>query len=88
MGSGAYHHPDYSVPRWVILIKNHLWHKVVTMVQRMNSTEDNLMYLRGFIDALDVEYLRMRRDLDVAQGIGADSNAVKKAVKKAEENRG
>lgn len=85
MAVGAYHHPDkHEYPEWVILIKNHLFHKVVTIVQRMLPTTDNLMYIRGFIDALEWEYLCKRRALDVEEKIGADSHAVQKAIEEAE----
>lgn len=84
--SGAWHHPNRENPRWVLIMKNHLFHKVVTLVQRMLPNVENVMYIRQFIDALEYEYLKKREVLDVAQGIGADSNAVIKAIKKTEEN--
>jgi len=87
MSVTSYHHPDKAEhPRWVLIMKNFLFHKVITIVQRMLPNEDNIMYIRSFIDALEWEYLVKRRFLDVADKIGAESGAVKKAVKEAEEN--
>ncbi len=87
MSTPSWHHPDYSKPRWVLLIKNFLWHKVVTMIQRMNPTQENIMYIRQFIDALEWEYLQKRAVCDVEEGIGQDSDAVKKALKAFAEDR-
>ena len=85
MSVGAYHHPDRKeYPEWVIYMKNFLFHKVVTIVQRMLPNEENLMFIRGFLDALEWEYLCKRRALDIEQKIGVDSGAVQKAIKEAE----
>jgi hypothetical protein len=71
MSGAARHHPDYEKhPNWTIWMKNHLFHKVVTLVQRMKSTPENLMWIRGFIDALEYEYLQKRAVCDVEEGIG------------------
>jgi len=65
------HHPAYKVhPEWTIDLKNHLFHQVATVVQRMKPTEENLMWIRGLIDALEWEYLNKRAILDVEQRMG------------------
>ena len=85
MSVGAYHHPDRKeYPEWVIYMKNFLFHKVVTIVQRMLAHPENLAYIRGFIDALEWEYLIKRRALDIEEKIGVESGAVEKAIKEAE----
>lgn len=68
---GAYHHPDKQAwPEWVIWMKNHFFHRVCTIVQRMNPTPENIACIRGLLDALEFEYLRKRRVLDEAERIG------------------
>jgi len=62
-----------------------MFHKVVTVVQRMLPTIENLVVIRNLVDALEWEYLRKKEVLDVAEGIGVDSTAVKKAIKEAED---
>lgn len=79
----AWHHPNHDNPLWVLLLKNQLFHQVVTVVQRMKPTEENIMYIRQLADAIEYEYLRKREILDVEQGLGSESGAVKKALEKA-----
>lgn len=82
----AWHHPDKrNSPRWVLDVGNQMFHKVVTVVQRMLPTIENLVVIRNLVDALEWEYLRKKEVLDVAEGIGVDSTAVKKAIKEAED---
>ena len=81
----ALHHPDRKAhPRWVIETGNQFFHKCLTIVQRMKPTPENLMVIRGLCDALEWEYLHKRLIMDVEDGIGADSTAVKKALKECE----
>jgi len=63
----ALHHPDKEqYPNWVIDTGNHFFHKALTIAQRMKPDPWNLAIIRGFIDALEWEYLKKRRILDVA----------------------
>ena len=78
----SYHHPDYAYSDWVIWVGNREFHKTITIVQRMRPTPENLAVIRGLIDSLEYEYLQKRRTLDVAEGVGKDSAAVKRAQKK------
>lgn len=87
MSKTSWHHPNYDNPHWVLLIKNFLFHKTLTIIQRMKPTVENVMYIRQYADAIEYEYLRKREIVDVAEGIGADSNAVKKAVEAFAKNR-
>ena len=58
------HHPNRQLyPNWTIAIPRWL-HQVITKIQRMKATEENLAIIRGFIDALEYEYLQKRRVLD------------------------
>jgi len=61
----AKHHPSKALfPCWTLDIRNQLFHRVVTIVQRMNENEQNLADIRTLIDALEFEYLIKRRVLD------------------------
>lgn len=74
MARQVYHHPNKELyPDWVILLKNDLFHRVLTVVQRMNPTAENLMFIRGLADSLEYEYLMKRRELDIADKIGEES---------------
>jgi len=86
----AWHHPNTTeFPEWVVDVGNNHFHKCLTIVQRMNPTPENLTVIRGLIDSLEYEYLDKRRILDVQEGIGSDSTAVKKALEKRDaEERG
>lgn len=82
----ANHHPDREkYPEWVIDVGNNIFHKTVTIIQRMLPTPENMAIIRGLIDALEFEYLEKRRFIDVEELIGADSTAVKKALKEQKE---
>lgn len=81
----SWHHPDYDHPEWVIDVGNREFHKIITIMQRMNPTPENLAVIRGLIDSLEYEYLQKRRVLDVKEGIGKDSAAVKRSKEKANE---
>lgn len=81
----AWHHPNRkALPRWVLDVGNQMFHKTITIVQRMLPNIENLVIIRNLIDALEWEYLRKKAILDVEEGIGADSTAVKKAIKEVE----
>lgn len=81
----AWHHPNITdYPKWVIETGNNHFHKTLTIVQSMRATQENIAVIRGLCDSLEYEYLRKRCELDVAEGIGADSAAVKKALEKAD----
>lgn len=85
----ANHHPDREgLPEWVIDLGNQFFHKAVTIVQRMLPNPENLAVIRGLIDALEYEYLVKRAVLDVSEGIGIDSTAVKKALKERIDREG
>jgi len=61
----ALHHPDKTLyPDWVIETGNQFFHQVLTVAQRMRATEENLAKIRGFLDALEYEYLMKRKELD------------------------
>ena len=61
----AKHHPSKALfPYWTLNLGNQLFHKTVTIAQRMNETDENLAKLRALIDALEFEYLMKRRVLD------------------------
>lgn len=78
----ANHHPDRDkYPEWVIDVGNNHFHKTLTIVQRMLPTPENMAVIRGLIDAMEYEYLEKRRFIDLEELIGADSAAVKKALK-------
>jgi hypothetical protein len=63
------HHPSREVfPNWILAIPATL-HKVVSAVQQMATTEENLAILRAFIDSLEFEYLMKRRGLDEQDAI-------------------
>jgi hypothetical protein len=82
----ANHHPDREkYPEWVIDLGNNIFHKTVTIIQRMLPTPENMAIIRGVLDALEFEYLEKRRFIDVEELIGADSTAVKKALKEKKE---
>lgn len=74
----ALHHPDYLLyPNWVIFLPNQLFHKIVTVVQRMKATNQNLAGIRALIDCLEYEYLRKRQQLDEEENEdAADRRAV------------
>ena len=78
----ASHHPDREgLPRWILDLGNNTFHKTVTIVQRMNPTEENITIIHNLIMALEWEYLIKRCLLDVEQELGAETPAVKKALK-------
>lgn len=82
----ANHHPDREkYPEWVIDLGNQMFHRVVGIVQRMLPTPENMAVIRGLCDSLEYEYLEKRRYIDVHELIGADSTAVKKALKEQKE---
>ena len=82
----ANHHPDREKYReWIIDCGNQMFHKVLTIIQRMLPTPENMAVIRGFCDAVEYEYLEKRRWIDVRELIGADSTAVKKALKEQKE---
>jgi hypothetical protein len=82
----ANHHPDREkYPEWVIDVGNNIFHKTLTIIQRMLPTPENMAIIRGVLDALEFEYLEKRRFIDVEELIGADSTAVKKALKEKKE---
>ena len=59
------HHPDRErYPDWTLSLRNHLFHQVCTVCQRMKATTENLADIRALIDALEYEYLMKRRVLD------------------------
>jgi len=59
------HHPDKErYPDWTLELKNNLFHKVVTVVQRMKSTPENLTAVFNLICSLFYELLRMLREID------------------------
>ena len=61
----AHHHPSKALfPNWTLWIRNQLFHKVITIIQHMNETEQNLADIRAFADAIEFEYLMKRRVLD------------------------
>ena len=61
----AKHHPSKALfPNWTLDLRNQLFHRVVTIIQRMNETPQNLADIRALIDALEFEYLMKRRILD------------------------
>jgi hypothetical protein len=61
---GVRHHPDYDYPHWTINLKNNMFHKVLTVIQNMKATPENLADIRAFCDSLEYEYLQKRRVLD------------------------
>jgi hypothetical protein len=82
----ASHHPDREkYPEWIIDVGNQMFHKTLTIIQRMLPVPENMAIIRGLIDALEYEYLEKRRFIDVEELIGADSTAVKKALKEKKE---
>jgi hypothetical protein len=80
----AGHHPDRSAfPEWVLDVGNQIFHKAITICQRMLPTPENVTVIHNLIMSLEYEYLIKRAVLDMKEGIGADSAAVKKAIKEA-----
>lgn len=78
----ASHHPDREgLPRWILDLGNNIFHKAVTIVQRMKPTEENVTIIHNLIMALEWEYLIKRCILDQEQELGAETPAVKKALK-------
>jgi hypothetical protein len=78
----AGHHPDReNFPDWVLDVGNQMFHKTTTIVQRMLPTPENVTVIHNLIMALEYEYLIKRCMLDTAEGLGAESAAVKKAIK-------
>lgn len=61
---GVRHHPDYDYPHWTVNLKNNLFHKILTVVQIMKATPENLADIRALCDCLEYEYLQKRRILD------------------------
>ena len=67
----ALHHPDKILyPNWTIETGNSLFHKCLTVAQRMRANAKNLAIIRGFIDALEYCYLLKRRVLDEDENEG------------------
>ncbi len=67
----AKHHVDKQLyPNWTIETGNKLFHKCLTVIQRMRANAENLATIRGFIDALDYCYLMKRRVLDEDESEG------------------
>jgi hypothetical protein len=80
----AGHHPDReAMPEWVLDVGNQIFHKTVTIVQRMLPNAENITVIHNLIMALEFEYLIKRAVLDTEEGIGQDSTAVKKAIAEA-----
>ncbi len=78
----ANHHPDRDgLPAWVLDVGNQIFHKTVTIVQRMLPTEENVTIIHNLIMALEWEYLSKRCILDVGEGLCYNSVAVQKALK-------
>jgi hypothetical protein len=78
----AGHHPDReAMPEWVLDVGNQIFHKTVTIVQRMLPNAENITVIHNLIMALEFEYLVKRAVLDMEEGIGSDSTAVKNAIK-------
>jgi hypothetical protein len=78
----AGHHPDReAMPEWVLDVGNQIFHKAVTIVQRMLPNAENITVIHNLIMALEFEYLVKRAVLDMEEGIGQDSTAVKNAIK-------
>lgn len=78
----AGHHPDRAgLPEWTLDLGNQVFHKTVTIVQRMLPNEENVTIIHNLIMALEYEYLCKRAVLDVSQGINKDTTAVKNAIK-------
>ena len=64
------HHPDKEQwPEWVLDLPQSL-HMVVNAIQRLKSTDENLAIIRSFLDSVDYEYLRKRRQLDEGENNG------------------
>ena len=77
----AGHHPDREgMPEWVLDVGNQIFHKTVTIVQRMLPNAENITVIHNLIMALEYEYLIKRAVLDTEEGIGLESTAVKKAL--------
>jgi len=78
----ASHHPDReNFPEWVLDVGNQYFHKTTTIVQRMLPTVENVTVIHNLIMALEYEYLIKRCQLDTVEGLGAETAAVKKAIK-------
>ncbi len=61
----AKHHPDKTLyPNWTIETGNQLFHKCLTVAQRMKANCENLAILRAVCDALEYIYLMKRKVLD------------------------
>lgn len=85
----ANHHPDREgLPEWVLDVGNQIFHKTLTIVGRMLPTPENVTIIHNLIMSLEFEYLIKRALLDVYDGIGKDSTAVKKAIKEKIEREG
>jgi len=77
----AGHHPDReAMPEWVLDVGNQIFHKTVTIVQRMLPNAENVTVIHNLIMALEYEYLVKRAALDTEEGVGLESTAVKKAL--------
>jgi hypothetical protein len=77
----AGHHPDRkAMPTWVLDVGNQIFHKTVTICQRMLPNAENVTVIHNLIMALEFEYLVKRAVLDMEEGIGQDTAAVRKAV--------
>lgn len=61
---GVRHHPDYDYPHWTVTLRNNMFHKVITIIQNMKCTTENLADIRAFCDVIEYEYLQKRRILD------------------------
>jgi hypothetical protein len=78
----AGHHPDRSgLPEWTLDLGNQIFHKTVTIVQRMLPNAENVTIIHNLIMALEWEYLIKRANLDMYEGLNKDTTAVKKALK-------
>lgn len=84
----ANHHPDREgLPKWVLDVGNQIFHKTLTIVQRMLPTEENVTIIHNLIMALEWEYLQKRCILDVGEGLCYNAVAVQKALKEQLERR-
>ena len=64
------HHIYYSGSpqpgEWVVVLTDWM-HNCISTIQRMNSTERNLVLLNNFRLSIDAETIRMHKDLDQKQ---------------------
>lgn len=85
----AGHHPNRDdLPRWTLDLGNQVFHKTVTIVQRMLATEENVTIIHNLIMALEWEYLIKRCVLDVGEGLCYNTTAVQKALKEQIDREG